>query len=157
MRRCLSLTLAVVLLACAGILERSRVAKEGVIGISGRQLRSCLGLPYYNDGPPEREIWAYYRPLWTPQQEVGIQLAAEGTATAVARPQVYEGKPASISADDTRDLTLLGSVPPGTCRLAFELEESVVRRIGIRGRTRTDMNADAECALFLEPCVPPLR
>ncbi|MFQ5845952.1 MAG: hypothetical protein ACE5JG_13290, partial [Planctomycetota bacterium] len=92
MRRATSLPLALLLLACFGLAEQAREVREGLIGLSARGLRSCLGIPWFLDVAEEREIWAYRLPIGGGYEEIDI-LLADGPGTAHKRPSILRGKP----------------------------------------------------------------
>lgn len=157
MRRVILATLASTLtsigaLACAGFGYQTQALHDSMRGMTAKTLRGCLGPPPNVFVDQTTELWVYQRALRSGSREVTVQLA-EGEGTAHKRPDVLEGAPSSTHEADPRHLTPeSGSVAPGQCRLAFQLNEGVVAAVDTTGISVENLNADHACALYLKPC-----
>lgn len=140
----------VVLIAClsACLGSYSRAVEEtraGLLGLEGRDLRNCLGVPtdFEIDGDLEHQTYRFERDdLWDDRiGSGGIGGAEIGRYPPVDRR--YDPHEFPI---DERDRSY--------CQLDFELSEGRVTRVLAQGRTREGMNADASCMLRAQRCLP---
>lgn len=154
MRRATSLLLAILVTACIGLAKQAREVEEGILGLERDALLRCMGPPRYMDAAEGRELWVYSQRLQGLYEEVEVYLA-EGQGTQHQRPTVMQGTPSGETSKDTRRLNPVGgSVAPGQCRLAFEIQDGAVRAFNATGRGSTGMNEDAACAVMAHRCLP---
>lgn len=138
--RALALAL-LALAACVGSYSRAvEETRAGLIGLSGRELRRCLGAPTQVDVVGDVEQQSYRFERW---REPGV------------------------SADPWEDRVVLGGGAPGSgglapegdtypsyCQLDFELRGGAVAAVAADGRDMRGMNADAACMLEARRCLP---
>jgi hypothetical protein len=142
---------------CASLVgSRARAVHEGVVGLGGLPLRACLGTPdrLIGDLPDERAVWVYYRPL-DAQAPEDVVIEAEISGAPVRRPgpRVVQGDVRVDSLPLRPDELLERPVPPGSCRFVFDVGAGGIERLQVSGRTPANLNADALCAVQLEPCL----
>jgi hypothetical protein len=122
------------LAACAGSFSRAvEETRAGLIGLSGRELRRCLGAPTQVDmvGDVEQQTYRFER--WQ-----------ESSPWAEAP---FPPRPGSLEATPRADF-------PSYCQLDFELRAGAVAEVRASGRDMQGMNADAACLLEARRCLP---
>ena len=131
--------------ACAGLNTREvEETRTGLLGLSGLELRKCLGVPTDFSVDGDVETQGYHFEL--DDHEAGFEagrLDADlgGMPTPGGRGYERRGFPF----DDG---------PPPYCQLDFELTKGKVSQVSAQGRTREGLNADATCMLRAQACVP---
>ncbi len=133
--------------ACACLGSYSRALEEtraGLLGLDGRALRACLGVPtdFTVDGDFEQQTYRFERDddfggLEPPGGIGGVVLGGRGPTD-----RGYE--PGGFPSDEPDQ---------SFCQLDFELTQGRVSRVSAQGRTREGMNADGSCLLRAEPCL----
>jgi len=133
--------------ACACLGSYSRAIDEtraGLLGLEGRDLRACLGVPtdFTIDGDLEQQTYRFdhddeFDDLPRPGEIGGVVLGGRGPSD-----RGYE--PGGFPRDEPDQ---------SFCQLDFELERGRVTRVSAQGRTREGMNADGSCLLRAEPCL----
>ena len=118
--------------------------RAGLIGLDGRALRACLGVPtdFAIDGEREHQTWRFERDddlgAPTPPNDGGLVISSGRFPTA--RRYESDGFPA-----DEPDHSF--------CQLDFELSGGRVTSVSAQGRTREGVNADGTCLMRAEPCL----
>jgi hypothetical protein len=141
------IVIVVTLCACAGFGSYTRAVEEtraGLVGLSGRDLRECLGVPsdFVIDGDVEQQSYRFEHDdeLETVYGAGGSRGVLIGSRTPGDRSYDPHGFPV-IDRD------------PSYCQLDFELSKGRVTRVSAQGRTPEGMNADASCLLRAQPCL----
>ena len=143
-----------ILSGCAGLGAQAERIDTELVKLDARSLRSCLGdAPYYEIREDGSEVWAYTSALTPVGQDIQITRSV-GPGTAFQRPRVESGDPIERRTPDSAADEAAQSVKPGQCVHLFTVREGAVIRHQTRGRSYTNMNADAECTLALSRCVP---
>jgi hypothetical protein len=144
---------AAVVALTAGCLSRTAATiEQGLIGMSSSDIRACLGdIQLVEPGDGETQVWGFVRPYEGQVADIEISLAT-GEGTGFKRPTVEAGNPEEASGilDGGRDRR----VEAGSCLYLFEIHDGKVAEVRLRGRSFTNMNADAECAVSIRRCVP---
>jgi hypothetical protein len=133
--------------ACACLGWYSRAIDEtraGLLGLDGRDLRACLGVPtdFNIDGDLEQQTYRFERD----------DAFAEAPRTAAIDGSVLGGRGPSDRAYDP-DRFPRDEPDQSFCQLDFELTKGRVTHVTAEGRTREGMNADGSCLLRAEPCL----
>lgn len=119
--------------------------RAGLLGLSGLDLRECLGVPseFEIEGDVERQSYRFEH-----DDEPAISL---GTATS-------GGGMSELHLPSERGYDPLVLPPdssvPSWCRLEFELTRGRVTKVEARGRTSEGMVADSRCLLAARRCLP---
>lgn len=138
--------LAGLALACIGSYSKAiGETRAGVIGLTGKELRKCLGVPTDVAKDEELEIVTY---RWESNSERAVTMGNGGILTGPIR----QRRPGPW---DTRD-------PGGWdkeweepfCELQFELQKGKVASVNAEGRSSEGLNRNGECLLRARPCVP---
>jgi hypothetical protein len=146
----LTLTLVLVLAVCAES-SRQRAARiqTGVIGLSSREIITCMGPPEDSEYESElHSLWVYVRRLERggPRNQPGT-----GMRSRAEPEEIWKIRP-------KRELEFLlnpttARIAPGYCLLKLEVRDGVVNGFEARGRNREGVNADTRCALLARYCV----
>jgi len=132
--------------ACADWYAREvEETREGLIGLAGRDLRECLGVPsdFVIDGDVEQQS---YRFEHDDEREAALRTGGIGGV-------VMGGSSPGDRSYDTRGFPVDDS-DKSYCQLDFELTNGLVTRVSAQGRTREGMNADTSCLLRAQVCLP---
>lgn len=147
-RRVLRAVLAVALVASAGCTawntREVEATRAGLVGLSGLELRKCLGVPTDFNVDGDVETQGYHFEL--DDDEAGFEagrLDADLGGMQLPGGRGYE--PRGFPFDDG---------PPPYCQLDFELVKGKVTQVSAQGRTREGLNADTTCLLRAQACVP---
>ncbi len=142
-----SVAVAVILCTCACLGSYSRALDEtraGLLGLEGRDLRGCLGVPtdFVIDGDVEQQTYRFDRAdefdsVPRPGDIGGVVIGGRGPSE--------RGHDRGGFQRDEPDTSY--------CQLDFELTKGRVTRVSAQGRTREGMNADGSCLLRAEPCL----
>ena len=144
-RRAVLLVAMLCLWACASWYAREvDETRAKLLGLAGRDLRECLGVPsdFEIVGDVEQQS---YRFEHADEREAAYRTGDIGGGVIGARgpgDRAYE--PRGFHVDDH---------DPSYCQLDFELTGGRVTRVSAQGRTREGMNADASCLLRAQPCL----
>ena len=134
---------ALALASCLGSYEQAvEETRAGLIGKTGRQLRTCLGVPTDFDRDGDVELLTY-RWVWNPKVRNG------GPVTG----GIVIGRGGMGGGGDP-----LGSFPSdpeeqGFCQIDFALDKQGVTKVTATGRDEVGLRADAECMLRARHCV----
>jgi hypothetical protein len=140
------------LLSCASQYERE--IETRMVGQAARDVQRCLGAAEYFDRRGDGvELWAYSAPLSEPQDVVEIERTT-GRGTDSQRPRIQRGRPLIGSGRLEASVGHGGPVRPGTCLFVFEMRNGAVHAFQTRGRSRSNMNSDEQCAALVERCLP---
>jgi len=131
--------------ACLGSYSRALDAtRAGLLGLDGRDLRACLGVPtdFVIDGDLEQQTYRFehddeFDTGHRPGDIGGVVIGGRGPSD-----RSYE--PGGFPRDEPDQ---------SFCQLDFELTRGRVTRVSAEGRTREGMNADGSCLLRAEPCL----
>lgn len=132
--------------ACAGGYAREvDETRAGLLGLSGLDLRECLGVPseFEIDGDVERQSYRFER-----DDEPAISLgtaASGGGMHGLHLPSERGYDPAARPPD---------AAGPSWCQLDFELTKGRVTKVAAQGRTSEGMIADSRCLLSARRCLP---
>ena len=130
--------------ACLGSYSRAvEETRSGLLGLAGRDLRECLGVPsdFAIDGDVEQQSYRFEHD--DPLDAVYGTGDVDGVFGSRG-PGDRGYDPHEFPVDD-RDVSY--------CQLDFELTKGRVTRVIAQGRTREGMNADASCLLRAQPCL----
>ena len=145
-RRAVLVVATLCVFACASWYAREvEETRAGLLGIAGRDLRECLGVPsdFQIDGDVEQQS---YRFEHADEREMAYRTGDIGGGAIRGRgPGDRAYDPRGFHKDDD---------DPSYCQLDFELTQGRVTRVSAQGRTREGMNADASCLLRAQPCLP---
>jgi len=149
----LSIGLTALLAACfGGVGQKAADIQTHLVGLDVQKLKRCMGDAHYFEIRPDgSELWAYRAKLAETPADIEI-VRAFGRGTASQRPRVESGNPIERKAHEKE--VAKGSVPPGSCLYLFTLKEGSVDQYASRGRTSTNLNADAACTVAINRCVP---
>ncbi len=161
LRGVLRLTLVLVLAVCAeSSSQRAARIQTGVIGLSGRDIISCMGPP--EDSEYESELhglWVYVRRLDRVagfRNQPGPGIRSEAPWEIFNRGGSGRFGPNMFERNHEREFLLNPTttrIAPGYCLLKLEIRDDVVHGFEARGRTLEGMNADTRCALLARHCV----
>jgi len=131
--------------ACAG--SDSRAVDEtraGLLGLGGRELRACLGVPsdFAIDGDVEQQSYRFET-----DDETDASFGPDGIGGYVSAGR-YPDESGAAPHGFPRD-----ELDRSWCQLDFELTQGRVTRVSAEGKTREGMNADASCLLRARPCL----
>jgi hypothetical protein len=133
--------------ACACVGPHTRAVEEthaGLLGLDGRALRACLGVPseFTIDGDLEQQTYRFDHA--DAFDELDRYDVLGGGMLGSRRP-----------ADRAYDPDGFPRVEPDRsfCQLDFELTRGRVTRVSAQGLTREGINADGSCLLRAEPCL----
>ena len=161
LRGVLRLTLILVLAVCVeSSSQRAARIQTGVIGLSGREIISCMGPP--EDSEYENELhglWVYVRrldpvPGFRNQPGPGIRPRPPWDVNNSRRSGRFG--PNMFERNHEREFLLnptTARIAPGYCLLQLEIRDGVVHGFDARGRSLDGMNADTRCALLARYCV----
>lgn len=136
-------------LALAGCVSYERAVDEtraDLIGLSARDLRSCLGVPTDFDREEGVEYLTY---LWVfkPQQPMGVTtgIGSGGIGGIVVGRQDAGGgyDPLGFPRDPSEQ---------ATCQLVFELRKGAVSKVTAYGETEMGLKADGKCLMRAQRC-----
>ena len=136
------------LCVCGCLAPISRAVEEtrvGLLGLDGRDLRRCLGVPsdFEIEGDVERQTYRFER-----DDPYDRAFGAGDIGGDVAGRRLPDG-----GRDATHGFPL-DDRDPSFCQLDFELAKGRVTRVVAQGRTREGMNSDAGCMLRARRCLP---
>jgi hypothetical protein len=144
---CALLGSALALASCAGSYERAvDETRAELIGLSGRDLRQCLGVPTDFDREDGVE-YLTYRWVFKPQQPMGVTtgIGSGGIGGIVIGrhdagggydPLGFPREPAEQS----------------TCQIVFELMKGAVTRVTAHGETEVGNKSDGRCLMRARRC-----
>jgi hypothetical protein len=147
-----AVALGAALLAGGCVSSTAKAIRSGLIGLPGTSVRACLGdIEFLEPRASGVELWGFVRPYEGEVADIEIALAT-GPGTAFKRPTVQAGDPEEKSGvlEDGGPRR----VAAGSCLYLFEMQGGKVTAVQLRGRSFTNMNADAECAVAIRRCVP---
>src|SRR5882672_9389872 len=138
---------ALALAACAGSYERAiDETRAELIGLTGRDLRQCLGVPTDFDREDGVE-YLTYRWVFKPQQPMGVTtgIGSGGIGGIVVGRQDAGGgyDPLGFPRDPSEQ---------STCQIVFELEKGAVTRVTAHGETETGLESDGKCLMRARRC-----
>jgi len=143
MRAVILTPLLMLLAACVGSYSRAvEETRLGLMGLSGRELRQCLGAPLevdLRDGV-ERQTYRFER-----EREPWQMSTSSGGLPG----PVVDTRGASSGVGSAHEES-----PNGFCQLDFELREGGVTQVFARGRDAQGMNAAGACLLEARHCIP---
>ncbi len=134
-------------LGCASSLgAAANQVRSEIIGMPALQIRECLGVPDEFDVVGDSERWFMARPLRPHTSAPALSPGAES--------------PHALKGERDPDAVLvrfienprLERIPPGYCRLVFEITNKRVVSFEAKGRDRDGLNANARCALLARRC-----
>ena len=144
-RRAISVFVIACTGACVGSYSRAiDETRAGLIGLAGRDLRACLGVPsdFSIDGDVEQQSFRFER-----SDDLDTHFGAGGIGNTV----MGSGMPGDRGYDPHGFPDEEGD--HSYCQLDFELTKGRVTRVSAEGRSREGMNADGSCLLRAEPCL----
>ena len=122
--------------ACVGSYAQGvEDTRAGLVGLTGRELRRCLGAPMQVDVVGEVEQQSYRIERW------------EESSFSSSDPWNARPGPGGMSPATRGDY-------PSFCQLDFELRDGAVAAVQAYGRDTQGMNADAACLLEARRCIP---
>jgi len=119
--------------------------RSGLLGLTGLELRECLGVPtdFAVDGDVETQ--GYHFEI-EDERAAGFEVGRiDAGVHGVHFPGERGYEPRGFPLDDG---------PPPFCQLDFELKKGRVTHVAAQGRTREGMNADSSCLLRAQACLP---
>ena len=132
--------------ACAGSYARAvDETRAGLLGLDGRELRACLGVPsdFVIDGDVEQQSYRL-----EPGDDPDVGFGPDGIGGYVNAGR-YPGERAA-----SPERFPLDQPDRSYCQLDFELTQGRVTRVSAEGRTREGMNTDTTCLLRARMCLP---
>ena len=145
-RRAALLATLVALSGCTAWSARElEETRSGLMGLSGLELRACLGVPtdFEVEGDVEKQGYLFEI---RDEDDAGFEAGRIGASMGgAAFPGERSYEPRGFPLDDG---------PPPFCRLDFELTKGRVTHVAAQGRTREGMNADATCLMRAQECLP---
>ncbi|MEX2207309.1 MAG: hypothetical protein WEF50_13860 [Myxococcota bacterium] len=131
--------------ACFGSYTRALdETRAGLLGLDGRALRACLGVPneFTIDGELEQQTYRF------DHEDAFGELDRHGDIGGGVLGNRWPSDRAYDSGGFPRD-----EPDRSFCQLDFELTRGRVTRVLAQGLTREGMNADGSCLLRAEPCL----
>jgi hypothetical protein len=124
------------LAACVGSYSRAvEETRAGLVGLSGRELRRCLGAPTQVDLVGDVEQQSYRFERW------------QESSFSASDPWDPRPGPGGMGAATRAEY-------PSFCQLDFELRGGAVAAVRAHARDMQGMNADAACLLEARRCLP---
>lgn len=143
--RAARLALLLSLASCTAWSDRELAeTRSGLMGLSGLELRECLGVPtdFEVEGDVEKQGYLFEI---RDERDAGFETGRiEAGIGGPGFPGERSYEPRGFPLDDG---------PPPFCRLDFELTKGRVTHVDAQGRTREGMNADASCLMRAQECV----
>jgi hypothetical protein len=144
-RRAVLVVVTLFAFACVGSYSRAvEETRAGLLGLGGRELHQCLGVPsdFVIDGEVEQQS---YRFEHDDDPEAVYGTGGIGGVMIGSQSRGDRGdEPRGFPVDDHDE---------SYCQLEFELRNGRVTRVSAQGRTREGLNADASCLLRAQPCL----
>jgi hypothetical protein len=144
---CVLLGAALALTGCVGSYERAiDETRAELIGLTGRDLRQCLGVPTDFDREDGVE-YLTYRWVFKPQQPMGVTtgVGSGGIGGIVVGRQDAGGgyDPLGFPRDPSEQ---------STCQIVFELQKGAVARVTAHGETEVGTKSDGRCLMRASRC-----
>ena len=132
------------LCACVGSYAKEiEDTRAGLVGLTGRELRRCLGAPAEVEILDRVEQQTY---RFTPQHDPWVSVqSGSGSGPTIGTHTVPA--PGTFGSDAGRD-------SPAYCQLDFELRDGRVAQVRSEGRDEQGMNASGSCLLAARRCLP---
>ncbi len=131
--------------ACVGSYTHAvEETRAGLLGLGGRDLRQCLGIPsdFYLDGEVEQQTYRF---------EHDDEPEAVYGSGGIGGTSVW-GRTSSDPSHDPVDRAV-DARNESYCQIDFELTSGQVTSVSAQGRTREGLNADSTCLLRARRCV----
>ena len=120
--------------------------RSGILGTPALQIRQCLGVPDEFDLVDDSELWFMARPLTHKTSSLDLGPRAESS-------HEHEGERDPDALVRFLQNPRLEKIPPGYCRLSFEVANKRIIAFDAKGRDRDGLNANARCALLARRCL----
>jgi len=147
------------LVACSALGTTSAQLKKKLVGVSGLELRKCIGVPARTSVDGASEFLTY---RWAIEDQESAFVDPEERVRRRGRVNPIDGTPGSLdpfdtSADPGDELRVprRGREKLGYCELIFELREGHVHGVEAEGRTSEGLNRDTDCLVRTRRCIPP--
>jgi hypothetical protein len=132
---------------CFGSYERAiDETRSELIGLSGRDLRHCLGVPTDFDREDGIEYMTY-RWVFKPRQPMGVHtsVGSGGVGGIVVGRQDAGGgyDPLGFPPDPSQ---------MSTCQIVFELREDAVSKVTAHGESQSGLESDGKCLMRARRC-----
>jgi hypothetical protein len=141
------LTGLLALAGCVGSYERAiDETRAELIGLTGRDLRKCLGVPTDFDREEGVE-YLTYRWVFKPKEPMGVTtgIGSGGIGGIVVGRQDAGGgyDPLGFPRDPSEQ---------STCQIVFELQKNSVRKVTAHGESATGLKEDGKCLMRAKRC-----
>lgn len=138
---------ALALTGCVGSYERAiDETRAELIGLTGRDLRQCLGVPTDFDREDGVE-YLTYRWVFKPQQPMGVTtgIGSGGIGGIVVGRQDAGGgyDPLGFPRDPSEQ---------STCQIVFELQKGAVTHVSAHGENEVGNKSDGRCLMRARRC-----
>jgi len=135
-------------LGCAASLgAAAKQVRSDIIALPALQIRQCLGVPDEFDVVDDAELWIMARPLARKTSSSDPSLRPEDS-----RGLPRKRNPAELLARFLENPGL-EEIPPGYCRLYFEVANKRISAFEAEGRDRDGLNANARCVILARRCL----
>ena len=143
--RGVGLAAALALAGCVSYEAAVEATRADLIGLSGRDLRRCLGVPtdFDRDGGVE---YLTYRWVLTPKQPGRAMTIGSGGigGIVVGRQDAGGGyDPLGFPPDPSQQ---------ATCQIVFRLEQGAVAKVTAHGESETGHQSDGKCLMRAQRC-----
>jgi hypothetical protein len=153
----------VVFAACSSFGTTSARLKQKLVGVTGLELRQCIGVPTDTSEDGASEFLTYRfavedeRPLDADSEE-RLRRRGRPITGAEDTPSGVDGydplDPNSPTIEDEMRSRRRGRPKLGYCELVFEMREGAVHGVEAEGRSSEGLNRDIDCLSRMRRCIP---
>ena len=140
-----ALATGLALFGCVSYGQHADRVREQLVGLPARHLNQCIGAPVSVD--PDGEV-EYLTFRW----QLTVARNGQATVRPIGPEEFRRRRSPSLRRGDPSRFP-----DEGYCELVFELRDRTVRAVRVEGRTQNGLNADAQCILLAERCLPSAR
>jgi hypothetical protein len=150
--------------ACSAFGTTSARLKQKLVGVTGLELRQCIGVPTDTSQDGASEFLTYRfavedeRPLDADTEEKLRRRGRGGVYGGDEVPSGVDGydplDPNSPTIEDEMRSRRRGRPKLGYCELVFEMREGAVHGVEAEGRSSEGLNRDIDCLSRMRRCIP---
>lgn len=155
----------VALVACSSFGTTSARLKEKLVGVTGLELRQCIGVPTDTSVDGESEFLTY---RFAVEDDEPLDADTEDRLRQSRRGRVnpVDGVPSGTDSvdpldpnsptieDEMRANRRRGRPKLGYCELVFEMRDGGVHGVEAEGRSADGLNRDIDCLVRTRRCIP---
>lgn len=153
----------VALVACSSFGTTSARLKEKLVGVTGLELRQCIGVPTDTSMDGASEFLTY---RFAVEDERPLDADTEDRLRRRGRVNPVDGVPSGTDSidpldpnsptieDEMRAERRRGRPKLGYCELVFEMRDGAVRGVEAEGRSADGLNRDIDCLVRTRRCIP---